>query len=295
MRIRVNALRAALATAMLLLVIPAWVSAAGPDAAASDSAAEAAERDATVPIIAVDEDRLIEEVTRRVVERLRRDGMLEDEIEKGIQAFVQKQRERQQNARQAREQQLDELAKNVRPVDPQHDHIAGNPDAVLSLIEYSDFECPFCKRFHPNAQRFVEDSNGQVNWVYRHFPLAMHNPGAQKQAEASECVAKLAGNDAFWRFTDAIYERTQAGGKGFPLDRLGPLAAEIGLDVEQFTRCLDSGEQAERVEQDVTEGTAVGVTGTPANFLRNNETGEVVVIRGAASTAALKAAADGLL
>ena len=61
-----------------------------------------------------------------------------------------------------------------------------NPDAPVTLIEYSDFECPFCKRFHDTAKRLVDASEGQVNWVYRHFPLGFHNPGAQKQAEAAE-------------------------------------------------------------------------------------------------------------
>jgi len=67
--------------------------------------------------------------------------------------------------------------KNVRPVS-KNDHIYGNPGAAITLVEYSDYECPFCKRFHPTAKKLVDQSDGKVNWVYRHFPLAFHHPGA---------------------------------------------------------------------------------------------------------------------
>src|SRR5204863_994561 len=100
------------------------------------------------------------------------------------------------------------------------DHVYGNPNARFTLIEYSDFECPYCKTVHLTLKKLIDDSGGDVNWVYRHFPLEFHNPGAQRQAEASECIAELSGNDSFWKFANAIYARTRAGGKGFPLDNL---------------------------------------------------------------------------
>lgn len=90
-------------------------------------------------------------------------------------------------------------------VDPvtDKDHLYGNKNARYVLIEYSDFECPFCKRFHPTAQQLVTDYKGQLSWVYRHFPLPFH-PSAQEFAESSECIAKLAGNDAFWKWGDEM-------------------------------------------------------------------------------------------
>ncbi len=87
-------------------------------------------------------------------------------------------------------------------------------------MEYSDFECRYCKRFHPTAKAVVQAYAGKVNWVYCHFPLGFHNPGAQKQAAASECANELGGNYAFQKYTDAIYARTRSNGKGFPVANL---------------------------------------------------------------------------
>jgi protein-disulfide isomerase len=146
------------------------------------------------------------------------------------------------------------------------DHIKGNKNAKVILVEYSDMECPFCKRFHPTMQQIFSDYSDKVQWVYRHYPLSFH-ANAQKEAEASECAAKLGGNDAFWKYTDAVYERTAGNGTGFALDKLVPLAKEIGLSESQFKTCLDSGEFAQRVKDHMAQGSAEGVTGTPGTIL----------------------------
>lgn len=140
----------------------------------------------------------------------------------------------------------------------------------------------------------VDSYDGRVNWVHRHFPLAFHNPGAQKQSEASECANALGGNAAFWRYADKIYERTRSNGNGFPVNGLLPLAEEIGLDTEEFRVCLETGRFAGRVLEDYNDGTNIGITGTPGNVLRNNRTGRVVVLAGAVPAANLKNALDGL-
>jgi protein-disulfide isomerase len=134
----------------------------------------------------------------------------------------------------------------------------------------------------------VETYGGRVNWVYRHFPLNIHNPGAQKQAEASECANELGGNEAFWKYADAIYARTKSNGNGFPINKLVPLAKEIGLDETEFQNCLKSGRYTERVQEDLAEGSRVGITGTPGNILLNNETGEVKFLKGAVPTNVLQ-------
>ena len=209
------------------------------------------------------------------------------QVERGILAFIEKQRQ----AEQARPQQL---AKNVPPPTPE-DHVYGDRNAPVTLIEYSDFECPYCKRFHATAKQLVDRSNSRVNWVYRHFPLDSHNPGAQKQAEAVECAAELGGNEAFWKYTDTIYERTRSGGKGFPIENLVPLAAEIRLDQGVFRACLDSGKYARKVQQQMRDGERAGVNGTPGNILLNTRTGQALALMGAYPYERLHEAAESLL
>ncbi len=241
------------------------------------------------------EQALVERVTREVVRELRESGVLNEEVKQGIADYIREQRAIRARAQNRARRQEALRARAVRPPTPGRDHIFGNPGAEISLIEYSDFECPFCKRFHPTARALVERYQGRVNWVYRHFPLAFHNPGAQKEAEGAECAAELGGNEAFWRFADAIFERTTSNGKGFPIERLAPLAAELGLDRAAFEECLDSGRKLARVKSDFDEGVRIGINGTPGNVLRNNRTGEVRVRAGAVPLEALVADVEALL
>jgi protein-disulfide isomerase len=246
----------------------------------------------TVPLHAqeIDEEWLNELVQKEVERLLNVDGVLDTAIDRGIERFVQKQR---QDAEQARTNQQQEKVKNMRPVDINRDHIFGNPDALVTLVEYSDFECPFCKRFHPTVVKLMENNLDNLRWVYRHFPLDFHNPGAQKQAEASECVAEINGNEAFWKFADFIYQRTKSNGKGLPLDNLRPLAEEVGVDGETFSECMDSGKMAARVKEDIDNGVRIGVTGTPAAVFTNQK-GEVRIIAGAYPLEDLQALVDEL-
>lgn len=87
-------------------------------------------------------------------------------------------------------------------VSEEGDHILGNPEAPIKIIEYSDFECPYCKVFHVTLNKIVTESNGNVSWVYRHWPL--HQNSFEK-AVASECVAQIKGNEAFWKYSDLLF------------------------------------------------------------------------------------------
>lgn len=242
------------------------------------------------------DDARIREIVREELIRLLNDGdgdgdgALDAAIERGIANFVEKQRAASEQARADRQQ---ERARNLRPVDAR-DHILGETDAPLTLIEYSDFECPYCKRFHPTVAQLMAANPSQIRWVYRHFPLGFHNPGAYRQAEASECAADLGGNDAFWRYTDLIYARTRSGGDGFPLSGLRPLAEEIGLDGRAFDECMDSGRMQSRVDRDYQDAQAAGVTGTPAGFLLNRA-GDMRFIAGALPVEELQKMVDELL
>ncbi len=164
-------------------------------------------------------------------------------------------------------------AKTVVPVNPQTDHIRGNKDAKLVLIEYSDFECPFCARVHPTIKQIMEKYPNDVAWVYRHFPLSFH-PKAMPAAVASECAAQLGGNDAFWKFADILFEA-----KNFDYPAV---AKQIGLDEAKFKACIDdSADLVELVNQQMKEGSLAGVTGTPGNILYNPKTKESRLIPGA--------------
>lgn len=166
------------------------------------------------------------------------------------------------------------------------DHIRGASDAKVLLIEYSDMECPFCKRFHETMIQTMDEFGGQVAWVYRHFPLDFLHTQARTEAMASECAAELGGNDGFWNLVDKIYETTTSN-DGLDLDTLPGLAAQVGLDEGAFQTCLDSEGYADRVESDYQGGIGAGVTGTPASFIVNDK-GEAWFVAGAAPFEAFK-------
>jgi protein-disulfide isomerase len=136
----------------------------------------------------------------------------------------------------------------------------GSPDAPITLVEFSDFECPFCVRVLPTLDQVEEKYGDQVRIVYRQFPLNAIHPNAQLSAEASLC-ANAQGK--FWEMHDAIFEaRGKADAAG-----LKAMAAGLGMDPEVFDGCLDSREFRGQVEADVEAGRQAGVTGTPAIFI----------------------------
>jgi len=206
----------------------------------------------------------------------------------------QKQQEQAQIEAQAQqEKQAAEQAKNVIPPN-EDDHILGDRDALISIIEYSDFECPFCKRFSPTPKQAIEANPGEVNHVFRHFPLGFHDPLATQQALASECVADIGGNDKFWQYHDKIFETTDSNGKGMEISELTTLAKEVGVNTSEFQACLDSEKFLAEIQADMKSGADAGVTGTPGNIIRNNKTGEVRFLPGAYPIEAVQAAIDEL-
>lgn len=184
-------------------------------------------------------------------------------------------------------------AKDV-PKVTNEDHVRGDRSARIALIEYSDLECPFCKSFHPTARQILDVYKGQVMWVYRHYPLAFH-ANAQKEAEASECANELGGADTFWKYLDTVFERTSSNGTGFALDKLVPLAVELGLNEAKFKECLDSNKYEKHVKDDMDGGSKAGVTGTPGNILLDTKTGKTRLIPGAVPYETVKAAIDEML
>lgn len=174
------------------------------------------------------------------------------------------------------------------------DHIRGNKNAPLAIIEYSDLECPFCKSFHPTMKQVMETYKDKVMWVYRHFPLSFH-ANAQKEAEASECAGDQGGDEAFWKYIDAIFDKTTSNGTGFALDKLVPLAKELGLDDVKFKDCLDKGKFAKLVQDQELQGQNEGVTGTPGNIVLNIKSGTTQVLPSAVPFAQVKTVLDQML
>lgn len=146
------------------------------------------------------------------------------------------------------------------------DYIRGNANAPVTLITYSDLECPYCKRFHPDLLKVLTDFPDKVKIVFRHFPLSFH-ANAEKEAEAAECVGKLGGASKYWDFLDTIYEKTTSNGTGIALADLPKYAAGVGVNESQFKTCLNNGDMSAKIQTDLQEGSQYGVQGTPTTFV----------------------------
>ncbi len=167
------------------------------------------------------------------------------------------------------------------------DHILGDPKAPVKIIEYSDPECPFCKRFHATMNQVVTDYAGKVAWVYRNFPLDSLHPKAPKEAAAAECAAEVGGNEAYWTYLNRLYEITPSN-NGLDLAELPKIAAYAGLDVAKFNACAASGKTSARVSADYAEAVASGGQGTPYSIVINAK-GEKTTIPGALPLDSVKA------
>jgi len=140
------------------------------------------------------------------------------------------------------------------------DHILGSPDATITLVEYGDFECPNCLAAYPVIQELLELHGKQLRFVFRHFPIVLSHDHAQKAAEAAEAAG---AQGKFWEMHDLLFEHQD------DLDSASLIsyARTLGLDVERFTRELESGAWADRVYHDRAGGEVSGVSWTPTFFV----------------------------
>jgi protein-disulfide isomerase len=145
------------------------------------------------------------------------------------------------------------------PAPSANDHIIGSPSAPVVLVEYSDFQCPFCQMIYPTIKKIVDESNGQIAWVYREFPLESIHPQAKPAALAAECIAQQLGNDGFWKFADAIFsDQTKMSPTYY-----AQLAQQFGADPTKYASCIASQQTSDKIEASVTEAESNGGQGTP--------------------------------
>ncbi|MBU2576021.1 DsbA family protein [Patescibacteria group bacterium] len=144
----------------------------------------------------------------------------------------------------------------------ENDWVRGKSGAQITLIEYSDIECPFCSKFHETTKQVLEEYPDDVKLVYRHLPLPSLHPNAPKDAEATECAGELGGNDMFWRYLDTLYNSDLSS-----VEQLTEIAVGMGLDRSAFDSCLRSGKHAEKVRSNSDDGAQAADT---ASYMDND-------------------------
>mgnify|MGYP001581899184 FL=1 len=171
------------------------------------------------------------------------------------------------------------------------DAFMGNEKAKITIVEFSDFQCPFCRTFWSGALPQIKKEyidTGKVRFVYRDYPLSFH-PAAQPAAEAAECADD---QSKFWEMHDKIFSEQEKQGQGtiqFSVDDIKNWASQIDLDMNTFNQCFDSGKYKLEVEEDFVDGSAYGVSGTPTFFINGQR------LVGAQPFSAFKAIIDGEL
>ena len=152
--------------------------------------------------------------------------------------------------------------------------VYGNAKAETSIVTFTDFECPFCKAFHPVLKKVVDESSGMVNLEYKNFALAMH-PNAEFEARAGICAGKLGKNSQYWTFIDKLFA-----GSFKDMDALQSTVKDVGFNSTDFSDCVADASTLDLVLQDYKTGETIGVTGTPSSIIINNSTGAYTTIEG---------------
>lgn len=179
-----------------------------------------------------------------------------DKVEKGIDNYIQKQMVAQATG-----------GKDTKPVtvSVDDDPIKGDKNAPVTIVEFSDFECPYCARFYKDTLGKLTSeyiNKGKVKLVYRDFPLSFHS-NAKNAAMAAECAKEQGGDAGYYKYHDKLYENQSS----FSTANFKKWAKDLGLKESQFNDCLDKKKYEKEVDKDFTDGQSYGVTGTPAFFV----------------------------
>lgn len=230
-----------------------------------------------------------------LIKRMEDSGALDAAIDRGIERHIRRQVEARQKEQEEQKKRQAMAAKSARPVDSARDHIFGNTQAEVSVIVYTDLECPFCKRFEGTPEKAIAKYDGKANVVFRHYPLDFHGENAKRGAYYAECVGRQAGPKGFFAFVNDWFRLTSSNGKG--LERGDAQIWEIALaagakDLAALNTCAKNPAVAQLVQEDLVDGTRGGITGTPGVIVRNNKTGLALSITGAVPAQALQQAID---
>lgn len=143
----------------------------------------------------------------------------------------------------------------IRPIS-NSDHVFGNPNADVIMVEYSDLECPSCQKFHVTMKKIMDEyaKSGTVAWVYRHFPIEKSHPKAKGAAIASECVASIAGESKFWEFIDQVFEGAT---NSLLPENLRSIATEIGVNSAKYDSCIILQSDNSTIKQSIADGEAI--------------------------------------
>ncbi|MFH1537009.1 MAG: thioredoxin domain-containing protein [Patescibacteria group bacterium] len=159
------------------------------------------------------------------------------------------------------------------------EEVYGNADADITFVEFSDFQCPYCQKFHPTMEAFAEKNKDDIRWVFKHFPIKSH-PQAKPAAIAAECANE---QGKYIEYVAALFENQSS----LADDYYSELASELGLVASTFETCLTSTEVETKVDNDYNMALSLGVTGTP-NTIAYNSDGEAELIGGAVDEAYLE-------
>lgn len=171
--------------------------------------------------------------------------------------------------------QLTEIGDEIKDIG-KNEPVKGDKDARYALIEYSDFECPYCKDFHNILTELIAD-NKDFKWVFRNFPLAQLHPGATDKAIAASCVLEEGGNDKFWAFSDALFEN-----QALPVADLASLAEKTGVDKGDYEKCFKDFDKSD-LSSIYEAASKIGVSGTPSTVIVDTETGNATLVVGGLS------------
>lgn len=183
-----------------------------------------------------------------------------------------------------------------------NDAVLGDKNAPLTMIEFSDYECPFCKRHftdvYPQIKKDYIDK-GKLKLVYRDFiAVPSHNPLATSEAMAAECAREQGGDSVYFKYHDEIFKRTTSNGNGLAASQLAVIAKDLGLNSAVLQQCLDSNKYKDEVNEDIADAAKAGVRGTPSFFVGKSSADGVIdgtIIVGAQPYSAFKVIIDEML